>query len=346
MSLSKRVSTLIWGTPAKSSILDECAKRVADSASITPDVVLRIIEAKEQELLPEELEHEDGRSGLWSYRHLSLVSIDKLAGFDLDDTLLKRFSTEVTSPNVKPTLERLREEGWTLVIFSNQLGVSQKKETIEGINIRINKLFDHLGFKCSVFVATEDNKYRKPLPEMWKEATRGKVVSQALYVGDAAGRKGDFSTSDAMFAHNGSLVLDVEVKFVTAEDFFRIATKKPKEITKNPYTASGEDGFNPKPFVRDVVVSPVRTVDVDRTIIGVLTEMFDDVVVYDDWKTTYDEVYRVAGIPQHTISRNIVKRLLEKMKDSDPTEIYDVVDEARTKLMQNDVLDFFYGQTY
>lgn len=74
-----------------------------------------------------------------------------------------------------------------------------------------------------IFAATSNEDgdlYRKPAAGMWKflqdELNGGVVIdkSGSFFVGDAAGRKGDHSDSDLMFAKA------VGVKFFTQDGYF------------------------------------------------------------------------------------------------------------------------------
>lgn len=59
-----------------------------------------------------------------------------------------------------------------------------------------------------VYAATQDDWSRKPRPGMFNMyVTEHETfkVKESLYVGDAAGRKGDFSDSDYKFALNAGL---------------------------------------------------------------------------------------------------------------------------------------------
>ena len=163
---------------------------------------------------------------------------EKIASLDMDNTLITTQSGKVfpTGPSdwklwsskVKTKLNILRDDGFKIVIFTNQAGLEKKKTSPDDIKKKAAAIMDELGFPFQMFVATGENVYRKPGTEMWtfmtKKCNGGKKVDmdESVYVGDAAGRvkgwstgkKKDFSCSDRKFAAN------VGVKFQTPEEFF------------------------------------------------------------------------------------------------------------------------------
>ena len=65
-------------------------------------------------------------------------------------------------------------------------------------------------------VAFGKDEYRKPETGMWDFYTKNRNVNydESFYVGDAAGRKKDFSDSDLKFAEN------IGITFYTPEEYF------------------------------------------------------------------------------------------------------------------------------
>ena len=150
-------------------------------------------------------------------------TVGKIAAFDFDGTLVLQDSDELAFQNCREKLHKLVENGWTLVIFTNQGGVSKGKVSIEEVNERIHRFIEYVGLPIYVFIATEYNKYRKPHPGMWYEMLKELGIEKAcesFFVGDAAGRvkvgktKKDFSCSDRKFAYN------LKIDFHTPEEFF------------------------------------------------------------------------------------------------------------------------------
>lgn len=146
---------------------------------------------------------------------------EKVASFDLDGTLIKTISGKVfpkdandyqyAYDNVKDKLEELVNEGYKIVIFTNQNGIQRGKTKAKDITNKIEKLFPFADY----FISDKDDIYRKPMIGMYDEFIKlnGKP-KKMFYVGDAAGREGDHSAADINFAYNA------KIKFRTQKDFF------------------------------------------------------------------------------------------------------------------------------
>jgi bifunctional polynucleotide phosphatase/kinase len=185
----------------------------------------------------------------WSTHHDALLArteaacapCAKIAAFDLDDTLQKTRSgqkgymvTDVNdfvdwSADVAPTLRRLHATGYKIVIFSNQGGVkgAMTGKRADVVRRRIDAFARAAGVPLQAFCATQKGvdkdprSYRKPGAGMWKLATSAAFndgvevnVAECFFVGDAAGRAGDFSASDKEFAAGAG------VRFMTPEEAF------------------------------------------------------------------------------------------------------------------------------
>ena len=150
----------------------------------------------------------------------------KVAAFDLDSTLIKTKSGKLFSgndstdwefnyPNVPTILRDLHHQGYHLVIFTNQRGISSETLQIEHFQAKLQDFVSKLKVPVDVFIATSDDYYRKPCTGMWDKfielrstVTTPVALGDSFYCGDAAGRpaksgsKKDFSSSDLFFAHN------------------------------------------------------------------------------------------------------------------------------------------------
>ena len=133
----------------------------------------------------------------------TFVNKDKVACFDYDHTLVAphkgTFSRNVDDwvfirPNVPDIVQKYCDEGYCIVIFTNQtfeFKVEQIKIAMESLNIPMR-----------VYVGISDE-YRKPSRAMWDKFNNDKIISEdSFFVGDALGRNGDWSDSDAVFAKN------------------------------------------------------------------------------------------------------------------------------------------------
>ncbi len=173
----------------------------------------------------------------------------RIAAFDLDDTVISptgaKFARSAQSwrwwdPSVPGRLKSLYEDGYLVVIFSNQGNVSLKsdpktvqKDTLSLTNLKdqLTIILRQLDLPISMYGATGQDRYRKPRTGMWQEMledydlqAEGAVdKGSSFYVGDAAGRaktdkhKKDFASSDRALAAN------IGIRFQTPDEFFLYA---------------------------------------------------------------------------------------------------------------------------
>ncbi|KAL8622446.1 hypothetical protein ACOMHN_034111 [Nucella lapillus] len=162
----------------------------------------------------------------------------QVAGFDIDFTVIKtasgrKFATgsndwEWWEECVPEKLQKLDQDGYRVVFFTNQAGIEKDKVKPKTVKDKFEAIIKELGIPVQVLISTGNSHYCKPSPCMWDffvdKCNQGVEVNKAesFYVGDAAGRaKGwakdkpkDFSCSDRMFAAN------VGIGFHTPEEFF------------------------------------------------------------------------------------------------------------------------------
>lgn len=143
--------------------------------------------------------------------------------------------------NVAEVLASLQDHyGYQIVIFTNQMGIGKNHVNEQDVRGRIEEVTKSLyskGVLPVVFVSPIDDFYRKPRPGMWLllegACAGGKPINRSVsfFVGDAAGRTGDHSSSDVNFAKNLSL------QFMTPERLFgEDATKKLPEVVTEKIT--------------------------------------------------------------------------------------------------------------
>jgi len=133
------------------------------------------------------------------------VHRNKMAAFDYDWTLVcpkdgKTFPSNIGDwewlyPNIPETIQKYYEDGFMIVIFTNQ-SKSWKHEQIQ----IVAKTLDIPVF---IVVATEKNEY-KPNPILFTVLVENNKINKdkSFFVGDAIGRTSDFSDSDKVFAEN------------------------------------------------------------------------------------------------------------------------------------------------
>ncbi|ELR24286.1 DNA 3'phosphatase [Acanthamoeba castellanii str. Neff] len=165
----------------------------------------------------------------------SIQPSSKIASFDMDDTLItpksgRAFATGRNdwrwwNPSVPQRLTELHQQGYKLVIFTNQAGIAKGNARACDIQGKIQDLAAELGLPLQAFVATSEDKWRKPSTVMWDYFIKhhnGNVAvdnQQSFYCGDAAGRikawdgnphtAKDHSCSDRKFARNVALPFQI-----------------------------------------------------------------------------------------------------------------------------------------
>ena len=68
-------------------------------------------------------------------------------------------------------MEKLREldkDGYKIVIFTNQNGITLGKTQAAHIKTKIENFSSDVGVKIHAFIASADDKYRKPSTIMWE----------------------------------------------------------------------------------------------------------------------------------------------------------------------------------
>lgn len=167
-----------------------------------------------------------------------------IAGFDLDHTLIKpksgnKFPKDhndwILLEGVKKKLEDLHSDGYKIVVFTNQAGSSFDPSEFAK---KVKAVAALLDVPLQVFGCTDYGYCRKPSVGMWWLLTRNNEgieidMSRSFYVGDAAGRKGDFSDSDLKFALNLNLKFHCDISSLSTINYKQFPNPvHPLEIAK------------------------------------------------------------------------------------------------------------------
>ena len=145
----------------------------------------------------------------------------KIAAFDYDHTLVcpkdgKTMPSDVEDwmwmyPNIPEQLKRYNDEGFSVVIFTNQ---SKSWKVIQ-----IQYVAHTLKIPLFIVVASDKCDY-KPNPILYDVLVGSAQVDkeQSFFVGDALGGKGDWADSDKVFAQNiGFKCISPQAMFATKE---------------------------------------------------------------------------------------------------------------------------------
>lgn len=162
----------------------------------------------------------------------------KMAGFDFDWTLVnpkedRNIPKDVDDwewyhPSIPDKMKLLVELDYMIVIFTNQ-SKTWKHEQIKNVMTSLN-------IDCFIVIATKKNIY-KPNAELYNNFIKEYEMkykkkfeidkTKSFYVGDALGRKTDFSDSDAQFA------LNIGIDYLSPEEYFNIKYEFDKESIDN-----------------------------------------------------------------------------------------------------------------
>ncbi|XP_038689001.1 polynucleotide 3'-phosphatase ZDP isoform X2 [Tripterygium wilfordii] len=172
------------------------------------------------------------------YKEDGLRDSQKIAAFDFDGCLaktsVKRVGQDAWSlmyPSIPSKLQSLYDEGYKLVIFTNESNIDRWKNkrqvAVDSKLGRLSNFIKQVKVPIQVFVACgydnsdgSQDPFRKPEPGMWRimEKHFNSDISinmdQSFYVGDAAGRPNDHSDADLKFAQT------IGLKFYVPEEYF------------------------------------------------------------------------------------------------------------------------------
>jgi bifunctional polynucleotide phosphatase/kinase len=222
----------------------------------------------------------------WVPKHAT--NSDRVLGMDLDWTLIRPIKGKIHPLDIndwqflyqdKDKNSAIKEkltEGYKFVIFTNQggllskkfgkLGVEDFKKRFMHILERLKKQYDIE--PSALLVSLYDDFNRKPSTGMWEfmenHLNGGINVNRtaSLYVGDMAGRKGDHSASDLMFAMN--LAVPFQVPEVFYKDPASNSSNKTTSLIKN--ILADDSIFNPSAEKSYKRISKVNRVTTDEII--------------------------------------------------------------------------------
>ena len=216
---------------------------------------------------------------LFIYISDGLVSTGNIAGFDLDWTLARtihgsfpKSPSDITLlPNRISTLKKLRERGFTIVIFTNQKSTTENKVkfNFERMNHFINIIPD---IPIMLYMSISDDMYRKPQVGMYQTLQKMvPTITSSFYCGDAAGRPQDFSDSDLKFAENSEITFYVPEKIFSSIRFIKPDLGSVNDIKipdgKNMFVFVGMPGSGKSTFF-NTYLSPRGYVHANQDIIG------------------------------------------------------------------------------
>lgn len=198
----------------------------------------------------------------------------EIVAFDLDFTLVKpkkgkKFPTDENDyewlfPQVPEKLQDLAQDpDVAIIIFTNQGWKDIQK--LEKMKQRVVNVVEHHNLPCMAFLASKHDKYRKPqqglvqlMNRLMKKIMNDEYTTtsgKCMYIGDAAGRKGDHEDTDRTFAINAGW------SFKTPEEYFLNKDPEPfsLKLDFSAYDGTGEDDT-----VVDVSLSPHAVLCVGR----------------------------------------------------------------------------------
>lgn len=157
----------------------------------------------------------------------------KIAAFDLDDTLVKpkankKFSqTELDynfiDPSIPKKLQDLANNNYQLVIVTNQKGITTNKTDPTMWKNKLNNIINELKLDFTILCCIVDDYHRKPNTGLWDIYIKGYNQQESFYCGDAGGLPQrtinnikipkDFADTDYKFA------LNLNIKFQHRDEF-------------------------------------------------------------------------------------------------------------------------------
>lgn len=181
--------------------------------------------------------------------------MNHVLAFDLDNTLIEtrsgnKFPKNAGDFKFTEVVNRINMD-ISIVIFTNQ---AYSKSKISKAKARVHNVIETFPRQIKPVCYVADKRaIKKPKVSLFRMFLEQFNAPKSLtFIGDAAGREGDFSDSDFKFAHNCAIYcrlmeLDTIILFKTPEDFLDNISQR--------YSL---DGFDPVQYIQKVVADKVR----------------------------------------------------------------------------------------
>lgn len=171
------------------------------------------------------------KNSVIKYTYKSPQKSDKLLLLDLDGTLIKTKSGNKFPRNAADwqfiyDINKLPRD-CEIIIISNQSRAANKRSvTRKKLNLKIPAILRASGINTAYILVAYDS-YRKPATSLLEDYIKPQNYKSTIYVGDAAGRSGDFADSDYLLACNYNILHPNSITFMTPEQFFKNDKSRP-----------------------------------------------------------------------------------------------------------------------
>lgn len=221
-----------------------------------------------------------------SVTHGSTGLGSKIAMFDLDGTIITTASGKTHPRDISDwqwkydgileKMQKLANSGYSILIITNQAGVSAKKisrsDIAEKLTIIYNEIMDFANIPLlEIYAALEKDMYRKPNTKIYEKYIFPRIseLQKIFYVGDAAGREHDFSDSDRKFAYNVmkyNYYMANQQKIKNYKELYRVSFYTPEEYFLDETEEKHWRGFDPEAYLRSIKSEPNTNPDLDSIV--------------------------------------------------------------------------------
>jgi|SaaInlStandDraft_4_1057021.scaffolds.fasta_scaffold06375_2 bifunctional polynucleotide phosphatase/kinase len=223
----------------------------------------------------------------------------KLAMFDLDKTLVipkigkRGFPIDENDwkfiyDNVVDKIRQLSVDH-SIMIISNQKGISTGKQPLDGWSHKLNDICNVLNVNLCIFASIKNNKYRKP-NSLWLFDLLPNNVNMfdSFYCGDACGRVGDFSDTDYKFA------LNCMTKFFTPEQLFLERPEVVPPVIYPNLSKVKKYNITIKPRNKEIIIMVGFPGSGKSYVANMLSNKFGYYVVNQDTVGTYSKCVKIV----------------------------------------------------